>query len=186
MKVNVRGKNKYEVSDKINEYATSKIQKMNHYFRNPEEITASVLCKAYGEYKTVEVTIPTKNIILRAEVNGPTIYEAIDTAIERLEKQMVRHKTKIAKAIKHREGVSGFYANELQLEEKELEPNQSESSIDVLKEKQIDVEEMDREDAITRMEMLDHDFFLFIDSKTHKPSVVYIRKDGSYGVIDAK
>ena len=45
---------------------------------------------------------------------------------------------------------------------------------------------MDKEDAITRMEMLDHDFFLFIDSKTHKPAVVYLRKDGNYGVINSK
>ena len=56
----------------------------------------------------------------------------------------------------------------------------------LLKEKEISVEEMDKEDAITRMEMLDHDFFLFIDSKTHKPSVVYVRKDGNYGVISSK
>lgn len=45
---------------------------------------------------------------------------------------------------------------------------------------------MDKEDAITQMEMLDHDFYLFVDAKTHKPSVVYVRKDGTYGVITAK
>ena len=45
---------------------------------------------------------------------------------------------------------------------------------------------MTLDEAITQMEMLDHDFFLFIDSKTHKPSVVYLRKDGNYGVINTK
>ncbi len=181
MKVIVRGKNKFEVSKSIADYATDKLQKLNQYFRDGNEIEANVLCKAYAEFKTVEVTIPTKNIILRAEVNGETIYEAIDVAIDRLETQISRHKAKIAKTIKHREGVTGYYKNELDVKE-----NEEESELEILKEKQIDVEEMDKEDAITRMEMLDHDFFLFIDAKTHKPSVVYLRKDGSYGVIEAK
>jgi len=180
MKVNVRGKNKFEPGKSITEYASDKLQKMNQYFKNPEEVEANVLCKAYPEYKTVEVTIPTKNIIMRAEVNGETIYEAIDLAVDRLEKQISRHKSKIAKAIKHREGVSGYYANEFAFEEEKEEGNK------FAKEKIIDIEEMDKEDAITRMEMLGHDFFLFNDSKTHKASVVYLRKDGTYGVIEAK
>ena len=181
MKVNVRGKNKFEVSKSISDYAFDKLQKMNQYFRNPDEIEANVLCKAYSEFKTVEVTIPTKNIILRAEVNGETIYEAIDIALDRLEKQIARHKNKIAKAIKHRDGVSGHYSD-LAIDEDDKEDD----LVKVLKEKQITVEEMDREDAITRMEMLDHDFFLYIDSKTHRPSVVYLRKDGNYGIIETK
>lgn len=181
MKVIVRGKNKFEPGVKITDYATEKLQKLNQYFRDSEEVEANVLCKAYAEYKTVEVTIPTKNIILRAEVDGETIYEAIDVALDRLEKQISRHKQKIARAIKSREGVGEHYA-ELDLGEE----TESDEISKLLKEKQIEVEEMDREDAITRMEMLDHDFFLYIDSKTHKPSVVYLRKDGNYGVINAK
>lgn len=181
MKVNVRGKNKFDPGVKITEYATDKLQKLNQYFRDPEEVVANVLCKAYADYKTVEVTIPTKNIILRAEVDGETIYEAIDIALDRLEKQISRHKQKIARAIKSRDGVGDHYA-ELNIEVKEEEDEITK----FLKEKEIDVEEMDKEDAITRMEMLDHDFFLFIDSKTHKPSVVYLRKDGNYGVINSK
>lgn len=181
MKVIVRGKNKFEPGKSITDYATSKLQRLNQYFRDSNEIEANVLCKAYTEFKTIEVTIPTKNIILRAEVNGETIYEAIDTAVDRLEKQIARHKNKIAKTIKHREGVSNHYMNELNVKESE-----EDEISNLMKEKVIEVEEMDKEDAITQMEMLDHDFYLFIDSRTHKPSVVYLRKDGSYGVIEAK
>ncbi len=181
MKVIVRGKNKFEPGSKITEYAVEKLQKLNQYFRDPEEVVANVLCKAYTEYKTVEVTIPTKNIILRAEVDGETIYEAIDIALDRLEKQISRHKKKIARAIKARDGVGDHYA-ELNLEDE----SEEDEITKLFKEKQIEAEEMDKEDAITRMEMLDHDFFLFIDSKTHKPSVVYLRKDGNYGVISTK
>ena len=59
MKVIVRGKNKFEPGSKITEYASEKLQKLNQYFRDHEEVEANVLCKAYTEYKTVEVTIPT-------------------------------------------------------------------------------------------------------------------------------
>ncbi|MBQ7277305.1 MAG: ribosome-associated translation inhibitor RaiA [Bacilli bacterium] len=183
MKVVVRGKNRFEPTVAITEYATEKLQKMDQYFANGEAIEANVLCKAYPDFKTVEITIPTKNIILRAEVNGETIYEAIDMAIDRLVKQISRHKAKIAKAIKHRAGVSGYYEKEMLVEES----NESEDEVSKLvKNKSVDLIEMDKEDAITQMEMLGHDFYLFIDSKSHKPSVVYLRNDGNYGIIEAK
>ena len=182
MKVIVRGKNKFEPTNAIIEYATDKLQKMDQYFANGDDIEAHVLCKAYPDFKTVEITIPTKNIILRAEVNGETIYEAIDTAIDRLVKQISRHKAKIAKAIKHRAGVSGYYEKEMLLDDVEEE---DEVSL-LVKNKSVELTEMDKEDAITQMEMLGHDFYLFIDSKSHKPSVVYMRKDGKYGIIEAK
>ena len=181
MKVIVRGKNKFEPGVKITDYASEKIQKLDQYFRDASEIEANVLCKAYSDHKTVEITIPTKNIILRAEVNGETIYEALDGAVDRIESQIKRHKNKLAKAIKHREGVSGHYMNELNVKE-----DDEDEVTKLFKEKKIEVNEMDREDAITQMEMLGHDFFLFIDAKTHKPSVVYLRNDGNYGVIEAK
>ena len=181
MKVIVRGKNKFEVGVKITEFANEKIQKLNQYFRCSDDIEANVLCKSYNDHKTVEITIPTKNIILRAEVNGETIYDALDGAVDRIESQIKRHKNKIAKTIKHREGLSGAYQNELNIKD------DGEDEVSKLfKEKKIEIEEMDKEDAITQMEMLGHDFYLFIDSKTHKPSVVYLRNDGNYGVIEAK
>lgn len=117
MKVIVRGKNGYEPGVKVSDYANGKIQRLNQYFRDANEVTANVLCKAYSDFKTVEVTIPTKNIILRAEVNGETIYEAIDMVVDRLESQISKHKSKIAKAIKHRQGVSGYYESELNIKE---------------------------------------------------------------------
>ena len=185
MKVNVRGKNKFEPSVSITEYAQDKLRKLDQFFAEGKEVEASVLCKAYPDFKTVEITIPTKNIILRAEVNGPTIYEAIDTAVDVLVKQITRHKAKLAKAIKHRAGVSGYYESEMILDEKEAKSEESDLA-KLVKNKSVELTEMDQEDAITQMEMLGHDFYLFVDSKTHKPSDVYLRKDGNYGVIEAK
>ena len=134
MKVVVRGKNKFEPTSQIVEYANDKLQKLDQYFAEGKEIEANVLCKAYPDFKTVEITIPTKNIILRAEVNGETIYEAIDMVVDRLESQISKHKSKIAKAIKHRQGVSGYYESELNIKECE-----DDEITKLFKEKEIEV-----------------------------------------------
>ena len=68
MKVNVRGKNKYTPTEAVNDYAVKKLQRLNHYFKNADNLEASVLCKVYDDSQVVEVTIPTKNILLRADV----------------------------------------------------------------------------------------------------------------------
>ena len=80
MKVNVRGKNKYVPTLDVKERAEKKLQKMDQYFRNADELQADVVCKAYESYEVVEVTIPTKNIILRAEVKAESVLAAIDLA----------------------------------------------------------------------------------------------------------
>jgi len=180
MKTTVRGKNGFEPGKAITEYAEKELQKMDKYFKRCDEITANVLCKACDAYKTAEITIPTKNIILRAEVNADTIYDAIDGAVDRIERQMVRHKDKISSTIKRRSGIAGYYLNEIDSKD------EKQDLAKLVRAKQIDVDEMDREDALTQMEMLDHKFFLFTDSKTHKPCVVYVRKDGNYGIIETK
>ena len=90
-----------------------------------------------------------------------------------------RHKNKLAKAIKHREGVSGHYQNELNVKE-----DDEDEVSKLFKEKKIDVQEMDREDAITQMEMLGHDFFMFRNADTDEINVVYKRKNGAYGLIE--
>lgn len=105
MKVIVRGKNKFVPSDAIKQYATEKLQKLEQYFSSRENLEANVLCKVYESYQTVEITIPTKNVLLRAEVKNQTIYGAIDLAIDKLETQIRKHKSKIYKSMKHRSGV---------------------------------------------------------------------------------
>ncbi|MDY0064567.1 MAG: ribosome-associated translation inhibitor RaiA [Bacilli bacterium] len=184
MKVIVRGKNKFEPTDAIKEYAQAKMQRMNVYFRRPEELTANVLCKVYDSYQQVEITIPTKHVILRVEVKDQTIYGAIDLAIDKLEGQMRKHKSKIYKSIKQRDGVSHHYAESSDFD---LEALQTEiKASNLVKSKSIDLEPMTPEDAIMQMEMLGHDFFVFLNQETGKTCVVYLREDHDYGIIETK
>lgn len=184
MKVNVRGKNKYVPTEDVKKRAEVKLQKMSQYFRNADELQADVVCKAYESYEVVEVTIPTKNIILRAEVKADTVLSAIDLAIDKLESQIRRHKDKIDSHIKRRGGVKEHYAQQAEIAVEKIDPIDNFKKL--VKEKQIQLEPMDKEEAILEMEMLGHDFFMFLDKATHKTSVVYIRDDGNYGILESK
>lgn len=184
MKVNVRGKNKYVVTEDVKKRAEVKLQKMNQYFRNADDLVADVVCKAYESYEVVEVTIPTKNIILRAEVKAESVLSAIDLAIDKLETQIRRHKDKIDSHIKRRGGVKEHYAQQAEIDVEKIDPIDNFKKL--VKEKQIKLEPMDVEEAILEMEMLGHDFFMFLDKGTYKTSVVYLREDGNYGVLESK
>ena len=182
MKVNVRGKNKFEPSDPIREYASNKLQKLNSYFRNSEGVEAFVLCKVYDSHQTVEVTIPTKYLILRAEVKDETIYGAIDLAVDKLESQLRKHKSKIYKSIKSREGLGNYYSSNSEFD---IDIMKSDAMItNLVKEKEIKLEPMTPEDAIMQMEMLGHTFYIFLNSESSKVAVVYLREDNDYGIIE--
>lgn len=182
MKVIVRGKNKFEPSEAIRDYATDKMQKLNQYFSRADDLVANVLCKVYDSYQVVEVTIPTKHLILRAEVKDETVYGAIDIAIDKLESQIRKHKSKIYKSIRQRDGVAQHYAvgSDFDLEKLKTEVKVT----NLVKSKSVELVPMTPEDAIVQMEMLGHDFFIFLNSETGKPCVVYLREDHDYGIIE--
>ena len=182
MRVVVRGKNKFEPSDYIREYVTDKLQKLEQYFNQKEDLEANVLCKVYDNYQAVEITIPTKNILLRAEVKDQSIYGAIDLAIDKLESQIRKHKSKIYKSLKRREGVAQYYSSNSDFD---LEKMKTEIlATNLVKAKQVDLKPMSVEDAILQMEMLGHDFYIFLNVDTNKVSVIYLREDEDYGIIE--
>lgn len=183
MKVTIRVKNKIEVSPKLKEHVQEKLHKLEHLIKHNDELEAHVLFKEYDDHKTVEITIPTKNIILRAEVKGETFLTAIDGAIAKLEGQVRRHKSKIYSSLKRREGVSGYYASN---DSTDLEGIQAEIMINnLVKNKSIELRPMTIEDALVQMDLLGHKFYIFLNSETSKVCVVYLRDDYDYGIIEA-
>lgn len=184
MKVNVRGKNKYTPTSAVVDYAEKKLQRLNHYFKNSDSLEANVLCKVYDDSQVVEVTIPTKNILLRAEVKAGDLFAAIDLVYDKLEAQIRKHKDKIYSSMKRREGVSQYYASEAEFDPEQLNAEVMENNL--VRAKTVDLVPMTPDDAITQMEMLGHDFYIFINSENGKTSIVYLREDQNYGIIEAK
>lgn len=179
MRVEVRGKNGFEVTDAIKDYAMDKLYKIERYFK--ESLDAFVVCKVYNDHHKVEVTIPTKYYTMRAEVSNEDMYAAIDLSVDKLESQIRKHKTRITRSLQKKDGVKDIFAEDLDLEalEKELVENP-------VRKKSIVLDEMTVEEAITALEMLDHDFFIFRDYNTKRVSVAYARTGGNFGVIETE
>lgn len=179
MKINVRGNELVKMSDNARDYIINRVESLKKLFNQSENVIANVLCKGTEKNVIVEITIPLKHIILRAESKADTLYGAIDLATDKIERQLLRHKQKVNTIIKKREGISNYFSN---LESKDEDKNLKIAT----KMKVINPEVMTLDEAITKMEMLDHGFFSFINEANHRHTVVYLRKDGGYGTIETK
>lgn len=175
MKYNIRG-DKILVTDAIKDYITEKIDKLNKYFDEPDEITANILIKVKGYNQTIEVTIPTTSFTIRNEESAEDLYAAIDSVVDKIERQIRKNKTKINKISKN-----ALKKLNLMYQEEEKEEDTK-----IVRRKALNTKPMSEEEAILQMEMLGHDFFIFKDSNTSNISILYKRKDNNYGVIETE
>ena len=178
MQFTVRG-DKLEVTKAIKEYVESKLSKLNKYFDEASELNCKVLVRAKNNEQTVEVTVPTSRFTLRAEEKHADLYAAIDLITDKLERMIRKNKTRLSNQYK---GTKDFEML-LDFEEDEV-PEETEEKI--AKRKDIDSKPMSEEEAILQMELSDHDFFAFKNTDEECVSVLYVRKDKSYGILNIK
>ena len=171
MEVLIRG-NKIDITDAMKDYVKEKLSKLDKYTLD-SDIKATVLVKVRNYTQKVEVTIPLKTLILRAEEESEDFYSAVDLVINKLERQIRKNKTKLKK--KEKTGVREFNIDDIidLSEDKE-----------VVKRKKIDIKPMSLEEAILQMELLGHNFYMYKDSELNKTALVYKRHDSGYGVIE--
>jgi len=175
MKTNIHG-NKIKITSAINDYIENKLGKLDKYLENPDEVTASVLVKVKGKDQTVEVTIPVKKFILRAEETHSDLYAAIDLVTDKLERQIRKNKTRIKK--KTNKDLEFNFDFKVSKDEEEKGK--------IVKRKVVDSKPMDEEEAILQMNLLGHSFFVFNNMKTNEVNVIYKRKDDDYGIIEIR
>lgn len=176
MKFNIHGK-KIEVTDSIKKYIESKIGRLDKYFDDPNNITATVSIKLSGKKQVVEVTINTHSFIIRGEEANNDLYASIDLVSDKIERQIRKNKTRIHKKI-NKEKIKDFNLTyDIEVEEK---------TEVIVKHKIIETKPMDEEEAILQMELLGHDFFVFKNSNTDEFNILYKRKEGNYGIIETK
>ena len=177
MKISIRG-DKITVTKAIKEYITEKLSRLDKYFEKPKDIECKVLIKVKNQDQSIEVTVPTSKFTLRAEERHQDLYAATDLVIDKLEGQIRKNKAKLEK--KYRD-VPKF---EMNFDYEEIPEVEEEGKI--VKRKDIDMKPMDEEEAILQIELLNHDFFVFKNIDEDCVSVLYKRKDGSYGIINVK
>ena len=176
MEIIIHG-DKLKVTDAMKEYIEEKLEKLNKYLENSENVRASVIVKVKNHEQRVEITIPLKAFILRSEESKDDFYAAVDKTIDKLERQIRKNKTRImSKQVKTNKDFSmSAYADEEDLDDKKI-----------LKRKKVEVKPMNEEEAILQMELLGHQFYMYKDSETNQVAVVYKRTDGNYGVIESE
>jgi putative sigma-54 modulation protein len=185
MRITFRGKDGFSFTQAIEAYVSTKLERVSHYFNHPEELEARVVCSVYRDAQVVEITIPTKQTILRAETTEVDLYAAIDLAIDKLERQIRKHKDRINTLYKQREGVANFFKTNEQLDIEGL--NAEIVGTNLVKNKKIELKPMTAEEAIMNMELVDHDFYAFLNKETEKVNIIYRRsKDNDYAVIETE
>ena len=178
MKYNIRG-DKLEVTEAINNYVESKLDRLNKYFKS-DEILANVLLKVRGNSQIIEVTIPTDKFILRSEEADKDLYAAIDLVTDKLERQIRKNKTRLNK-----QNFDNKF-KEFNLDYENSYDEESNENEVIVKRKKIEMKPMDEEEAILEMNLLGHEFFVYRDMNTDEVCVIYKRKDGNYGLIETK
>jgi len=175
----VRGKN-IEITPSLREYVEKRVGKVTKYFDNVGEI--SVLLTVSKGRHIVEVTVPVQGgILLRGEEATMDMYTSIDLVVEKLERQIHKQKTKLARRFRG----GGFKAEALNVPAVPEKQDETDEEYKVVKTKRFIVKPMDTQEAIMQMNLLNHNFFVFRDSETEEVNVVYKRTDGNYGLIES-
>ena len=173
MEILIRG-TKLEITDSMKDYVKEKLGKLDKYLVD-QKAKANVLVKVHNYLQKVEVTIPLRTLILRAEEEQQDFYAAVDLIINKLERQIRKNKAKLQKRDKMK-------SKEFNIDD--VIPIEEDEKI--VKHKKIDVKPMSSEEAILQMELLGHDFYVYKDSETNNVCVLYKRKDGGYGIIEGQ
>ncbi|MEE0796480.1 MAG: ribosome-associated translation inhibitor RaiA [Anaerovoracaceae bacterium] len=172
MKIIVTGKN-ISVTDKIQDAIDKRFEKLGKYFA--DDIKANVVMHPEKAKVKLEATITTKGAIFRAEDVSQDIFDCIDIVADKLQSQMTRYKGKMVKKHKANESVRFEMIPEIEEEQEEGK---------VVRTKKFELTPMSVDEAVLQMELLQHNFFVFLNPETDSVSVVYKRQDNNYGVLD--
>ncbi len=173
MKITMTGK-QIELTDGLKARVEDRFSKLDKYFYKDTE--AFVTLSVQRDDQVVEATIHSGSLLLRVEEATADMYQSIDNAVDVLERQLRRNKTKLEKKMK-KEYVENVAFDNIP------EPAQEEE-IKIVRTKQIESKPMSPEEAVLQMELIGHAFFIFTNSETGEPNVVYRRKKGDYGLIE--
>ena len=178
MEIIIHG-DKVKVTKAMSDYIEEKLQRLDKYLENSENVRASVIVKVKNHEQRVEITIPLKSFILRSEETKDDFYAAIDKTIDKLERQVRKNKTRLmSKKVKQ--------SYDFNFDSIVLDKDEEKEDKKIVKRKTIEVKPMNEEEAILQMELLGHQFYMYKDSETNNPAVVYKRNDSNYGVIESE
>ena len=173
MKFIISGKN-IAVTEGLKTAVEDKLGKLERYFTPETEI--SVTLSVEKDRQKIEVTIPVKGNIIRSEQVSNDMYVSIDLVEEVIERQLKKYRTKL---VTKQQNAAAVFKQDF-LDEK----SEDDEEIKIIRTKKFDMKPMYPEDACVEMELLGHDFYVFINAETEDVNVVYKRKGNTYGLIE--
>lgn len=182
MNIQVRG-DQLAVTEALRDYTEKKISKLQRYFESPLTNDVNVTLSVNRGLHTVEVTIPLPGVMLRAEEKSADMYASIDLVVDKLERQIRKHKTKVNRRLR-KAGVRNLFKENMDNGAAAVQVEEAEEELELVRTKQFTLKPMDVEEAILQMNLLGHNFFVFANADTDDVNVVYVRDDGKYGLIE--
>ncbi len=173
MKIELLGKN-YDVSEKLKEITAQKLSKLDKYFES-DETKAKVCFKKQASTLTTEVMLDYTGKFVRATASGDNPYDTLDLILPKLEGQIRKYRTRFDK---HQKNVA--YRQDATFMKEEAK------SGTIVKQKKFTLKPMTVEEAIEEMELLGHSFYVFKEVKSDTVQVLYLRKDGDFGLIESE
>lgn len=174
MKLNFTGKN-IDITDALRDVTDKKLSKLDKYFQS--DIEGNVTFSSEKNRKIIEVTINLPGTIIRVEEATDDMYKSIDRTVDILERQIRKYKTKLQKQYRNNDTIRFDNVAPLPLED-----NSDKEKI--VRNKKFIVRPMSAEEAVLQMELLGHNFYVFLNADTDDMAVAYKRKDGNYGLIE--
>ena len=172
MRYKITGRN-IEVTPALKAAVEDEIGKLERYFNQDTE--AVITLSVEKDRQKIEVTIPVKGTIIRAEQHSNDMYVSIDLVEEIIERQLKKYKNKIIDKKQAAVAFSDLFINE---------DYEADDGIEIVKVKKFAMKPMDPEEACVQMELLGHAYYVFLNSETEQVNVVYKRKGNTYGLIE--
>lgn len=172
MNLVISGKN-IDITEGLRSAVEAKIGKLERYFTDSTEV--HVTLSTEKNRQKIEVTVPMKGSIIRAEETSTDMYVSIDLVEEVIERQLRKYKNKLIDKEQTAAQLSKAFIDEDDYDEEEIE---------IIRSKKFAMKPMDPEEACVQMELLGHNFFVFRNSETEEVNVVYKRKGNTYGLIE--
>lgn len=166
-----------ELADNTKEKLLAKIQRIDKFFGEGDD--CKIVVSQQKNQMILEVTILYKGFFIRGEARNEDLQTAADICLENLDRQIRKNKTRLEKSVR-----GGGFENYLPVIDAPQEVEE-EKEFNIIKRKRFVSKPMSAEEAVLQMNMLGHDFFVFANPETMETNIVYRRKDGNYGLIEA-
>lgn len=172
MNLVISGKN-IDITEGLRSAVEEKIGKLERYFTDSTEV--HVTLSTEKNRQKIEVTVPMKGSIIRAEETSTDMYVSIDLVEEVIERQLRKYKNKLIDKEQNAAQLNKAFLDEDAYDDEEIQ---------IIRSKKFAMKPMDPEEACVQMELLGHNFFVFRNSETEEVNVVYKRKGNTYGLIE--